>query len=69
MVDSTTITPRPDPPPLQPPKPKPSQGKYTYDCPADRLLDVSWHYTANDASGAWSQFLMRPTFQKVVEVS
>ncbi|KAI8471066.1 MAG: P-loop containing nucleoside triphosphate hydrolase protein [Monoraphidium minutum] len=42
-------------------------GKYAYDCPGDRLLDVSWHETANDAAGAWSRFLMRPNFRTVVE--
>ncbi|GBF96536.1 hypothetical protein Rsub_09119 [Raphidocelis subcapitata] len=41
--------------------------KYSYDCPGEALLDVSWHATANDAKGEWANFLMRPNMAAVVE--
>ena len=44
------------------------QGKYAYDCPGDRLLDVSWHRTANDDAGPLASWLMRPSLRGAVEV-
>jgi hypothetical protein len=44
-------------------------GAYPYDCPADALLDVSWHRTPNDTRGGVTQWLMRPDLAGVVTVS
>jgi hypothetical protein len=44
-------------------------GAYPYDCPADALLDVSWHRTPNDTRSEVTQWLMRPDLAGVVSVS
>jgi hypothetical protein len=58
-------------PPTHPrlrPATRPPARRYPYDCPADRLLDVSWHRTPNDVQGSFANFLMRPTLGGLVEV-
>jgi hypothetical protein len=44
-------------------------GAYPYDCPADALLDVSWHRTPNDTRSDVTQWLIRPDLAGVVSVS
>ena len=62
LFDSLTLC----PPPFHPPA---VTGAYSYDCPGEALMDVSWHITANPAPGQLNNFIMEPNLAAAVGVS